>query len=187
MCERDDVHLCNIANHDSTYCLQITLKLPRNKMGSGQPPWITGLLCPVIGPEHPSLWASDSTGRLTIWYVPRQGLEFTPAYTTKAHSMAINDLQKTWRHVISIGDDGLVILHDVIAFYKVRTVDIMHYCLYYNLLDYATEKMSHGHSTAQIKRRIKCCYIRENYEVGGQLALGTNYGEVVLLSLGTTV
>eukprot|EP01031_Cornospumella_fuschlensis_P029899 gene29899-36104_t len=123
ICERDDVHLCNVANHDPTYCLQITLKLPKNLLVSGNLPWITGLLCPKIGPEFPNLWAADASGQLTIWYVPREGLEFTPAYTVKAHYSAINDLQKTWRHVISIGDDGLVVLHDIIGFYrKVRKI-----------------------------------------------------------------
>lgn len=182
VCEREDVHLCNVAHHDPTYCLQLTLKLPKNTLSSGQLPWISGLLCPAIGPEFPAIWAADSTGQLTIWHVPARGLDFAPAFTSKAHKKAINDLQKTWRHVISIGDDGCVILHDLIGFYQVRCVDVMYYCLYRNLFAQDSDRRHE-----QIKRRIKSCYVKENYELGGQLVLGTSYGEVVLLSLGTTV
>ncbi|RYH29959.1 hypothetical protein EON65_06755 [archaeon] len=178
-----------MVNHDPTYCLQITLKLPKNLLVSGHLPWITGLLCPKIGPEFPTLWAADASGQLTIWYVPREGLEFTPAYTVKAHYSAINDLQKTWRHVISIGDDGLVVLHDIIGFYRVRTVDVMYYCLYYNLFQSTPHIAAYKNNPyhGQIPRRIKCLHVKENYETGGTLLLGTSYGEVMIISLGTTV
>jgi hypothetical protein len=183
-CEREDVHLCQAADHDATYCLQITLKLPRNALSSGELPWVTGLLCPTIGPECPSLWAGDSTGQLTIWYIPKTGLDFTPAYTAHVHNKSINDIKCTWRHAITISDDGCVILHDIIGFHKVRTVDIMYYAAYYNLFNYPVP-VNHDHS--KIQRRIASVCVRENFEVGGQLALGTSYGEIVMLSLGTTI
>jgi len=102
-------------------------------MPSGNLPQVTGLICPQIGPEFPTLWAGDSTGQLTIWYIPTEGLEFIPAYTTKVHTGSINQMYKTWRHVITIGDDGYIILHDVLSFAKIRAVQIMEWANYRNL------------------------------------------------------
>lgn len=38
-----------------------------------------------------------------------------------------------------------------------------------------------------IERRLKCLCVKENYESGGNLVLGTSYGEVIAISLGTTI
>jgi hypothetical protein len=175
-CEREDIHLCTAKNIDPSYCLQVTLRLPNKKMASGNVPAVTGLLCPQIGPEFPTLWATDTTGQMTIWYVPQQGLEFNPAYTVKAHQGAINQLTKTWRHVITIGDDGFVILHDVLTFARIRSVNVMEWAGARNLLMNPT-----------IPRKLKSVHLEENYDTGGQLVIGTSYGELVLISLGTTV
>ncbi len=145
-------------------------------MSSGNQPVVSGLLCPKIGPEFPTLWAGDTTGQLTIWYVPQEGLEFSPAYTVKAHQGSINQLVNTWRHIISIGDDGVVILHDVISFAKVRSVNLMEWCGYQNLL-----------VNPHISRKLKSAHLQENYEHGGQLVIGSSYGDIIALSLGTTI
>jgi hypothetical protein len=175
-CERDDIHLCSVRGYDPSYCLQVTLRLPPKKMPSGNPPSVTGLICPQIGPEFPTLWAADSTGQLTIWYIPLKGLEFTPAYTVKIHNGMINDMKKTWRHIITIGDDGYILLHDVLSFHKIRSVQIMEWSIDRNLL-----------GNAHIERKLKALHVEENYDTGGQLVIGTSYGDVIALSLGTTV
>lgn len=175
-CDRDDVHACSIPNADKFYCLQVSLKLPANLTKSGNVPVVTGLICPKFGPEFPSLWASDSSGQLTVWYVPKEGLDFTPAYTVRAHQGAINQMENTWRHVITIGDDGCLLLFDVISFMRIRTVNIMEWSIYNQLL-----------INPHIHRRLKCIGVYENYDTGGHIAVGTSYGEVILLPLGTTV
>lgn len=158
------------------YCLQISLKLPPNVTASGNPPSVTGLVCTKIGNEFPTLWATDSSGQMTIWYVPSVGLEFQPAYTVKAHRGPITQLVKTWRHMITIGDDGTVKLFDMLTFVRIRTIDVMSMCLERNLF-----------VAPNIHRRLKSASVYENYSTGGYLAVGTSYGDVVMLPLGTTV
>lgn len=175
-CEREDIHLCHLPNADKAYCLQVTLKLPNNKLVSGNLPWVTGLLCPQFGPEFPTLWASDAVGNITIWHIPKIGLEFTPAFTTKAHQGPITQLTNTWRHVISIGDDGNLILHDIISFARIRTINIMEWSTYKEII-----------SNPHIHRKLKSIHLQENYDTGGQMVVGTSYGDVIFLSLGTTV
>jgi hypothetical protein len=176
VCEREDIHLCTAKKVDPSYCLQVTLRLPNKKMSSGNPPQVTGLICPQIGPEFPTLWASDTTGQLTIWYIPHIGLEFTPAYTMKIHNSAVTTMAKTWRHVITTGDDGFILLHDVLTFTKVRSVNVMEWGNYRSLF-----------SNEHIDRKIKSIHLEENYDSGGHLVVGTSYGDIVLISLGTTV
>lgn len=150
--------------------------MPARKLPSGNVPWVTGLICPAIGPEYPNLWATDAAGNLTIWHIPTEGLEFIPAHTAKIHQGPINHMTHTWRHVITIGDDGFLILHDILSFTRIRSVDIMEWSIYRNLLE-----------NPHIHRKLKSVSVFENYDTGGQLALGTSYGDVIMLSLGTTV
>lgn len=175
-CERDDVHLCNVPGADTMYCLQISLKLPSNMTASGNLPAVTGLVCTRMGNEFPTLWAADSSGQMTIWYVPAVGLDFQPAYTVKAHRGAVNQLVKTWRHMITIGDDGIVRLFDILTFVRIRTIEVMDMCIERSLF-----------VSPNINRRLKSASVYENYTTGGYLAIGTSYGDVVVLPLGTTV
>lgn len=165
-----------MVNSEKSYCLQLTLKLPQRLQSSGNLPMVTGLLCPKIGPEFPTLWAADSSGQLTIWYVPASGLEYIPAYTLVAHQGAINDITHTWRHVITVGDDGFIRLFDVLSFATIKQIDVMYWCAYRSLL-----------SNPHIKRKIKVIHAQENYDSGGHIVVGTTYGDIILLSLGTTV
>jgi len=45
VCERKDVHACNIPGRDKRYCLQLTIHLPSAFTPSGSPSSINGLLC----------------------------------------------------------------------------------------------------------------------------------------------
>lgn len=137
---------------------------------------MTGLIAPKIGPEFPTLWAADATGQLTIWYIPHSGLDFQPAFTKKMHQGSINQMSQTWRHMITIGSDSKVLLIDVISFMKIRTIDIMEWGIYRNLL-----------SNSHIQRKLNCVHVLENYDAGGTMAIGSSYGEIILLPLGTTV
>lgn len=174
-CERDDVHTCYIPDKDQSYCLQLTLKLPPISMDSGAAATVTGLLCVEMSGVWSHLWAGDSTGQLTIWYVPEEGLGFMPAHTVKAHYGAINNVVRTYKHAITISDDGFVIFFDLARFDRVRSIDIGFWSNYRQLI-----------ARPDIERRIKCTHLQENYETGGTLVLGTSYGEIVVLSLGTT-
>ena len=182
ICERDDIHACNIPDADKSYCLQLTLKLPAIQMASGAPTSVTGLLCTGYNHSFTHLWASDSSGQLTIWHVPPSGLDFVPAYTVKAHKKAITSITNTFRHVISISDDGFVKFYDVVTFAKIRSVNVLEWCVYRGLL---------LDSRPDIPRRLKSVHLRESWAVSGgaagTMAVGTNYGDVVMFSLGTTV
>jgi hypothetical protein len=178
LCERDDIHACNIPNADRAYCLQLTLKLPATRMESGAPCSVTGLLCTGLNYALDHLWASDSSGQLTIWYVPEEGLDFVPAYTMRAHQKAITSLVNTYRHVISISDDGCVKFFDHTTFALVRSVDVLEWCVYKGLMLDARP---------DIARRLKCVALQENFTSGGTMAVGTSYGDVVIFALGTTV
>jgi hypothetical protein len=175
-CEREDIHGCSVHGADQSYCLQVSLKLPERQLESGNAPWVTGLLCPPCGPEFPNLWASDAAGQLTVWRIPLDGLDFAPAFTTLAHNGAINQLTNTWRHVLSIGDDGWLLLHDALSFQRIRSINVMEWSLSRALLP-----------NAHIHRKLKSVHLQENFDSGGQLVVGTSYGDLIFLPLGTTV
>lgn len=175
-CEREDVHGCNIKGHDQSYCLQLSLKLPPVHMSSGAPASVTGLICPNTYVPFSHLWAGDSSGQLTVWHVPEIGLGFMPAFTVKAHEGAINNLVHTQRHAISISDDGYIVFYDLFNFDRVRTIDIMEWSNYAGILQ-----------RPDVHRKIKSAHLEENAYSGGNLVLGTNYGDIIMLSLGTTV
>ena len=175
-CEREDVHGCNIRGHDQSYCLQLSLKLPPVLMASGNPASVTGLLCTDTYVPFSHLWAADSSGQLTVWHVPESGLGFLPAFTVKAHEGAINNLVNTQRHAITISDDGYIVLYDLFNFDRVRTINIVEWSNFVGILQ-----------RPDVPRKIKSAHLEENYSTGGNLALGTNYGDIIMLSLGTTV
>lgn len=147
-------------------------------MESGSPTTVTGLIC--AGPNYAltHLWASDSTGQITIWYVPEYGLEFIPAYTVTAHKRSINSLVNTYRHAITISDDGFLKMFDLQTFALIRQVDVLDWSIYKGLM---------SNIRTDIPRRLKCIHLKEDSTNGGVMVIGTNYGDVMVFSLGTTV
>ena len=175
-CEREDVHSCNIRGHDPSYCMQVNLKLPPIQMTSGAQSSVTGLICVSTYYPYSHLWATDSSGQLTIWDVPQYGLGFHPAHTEKIHDGAINNLVHTQRHAITISDDGMISLFDLYSFARVRTIDIMEWGNYRNLLE-----------RPDVRRKIKSVHLEEDHVNGGNMVLGTSYGDIIMLKLGVTV
>lgn len=70
----------------------------------------------------------------------------------------------------------MVQLFDVLSFAKIRTIDVQASAVERNLL-----------VAPHIRRRLKCAGVYENYSTGGYLALGTSYGDIIMMPLGTTV
>jgi len=175
-CERDDVHACSTPGASKLYCLQITLKLPPLLMSSGMPPAVTALQCSGYSYSFTHLWAADSTGQLTVWFVPEYGLEFQPAKTWKAHAGSINAMASTWKHMITVGDDGMLLVYELDTLALIRRLDVQEWCIYRNLL-----------TRPDIPRRLKCLSIQEDQQEGGMMAVGTNYGDVIVMSIGRYV
>ena len=111
--------------------------------------------------------------------MPDYGLEFVPVQATKAHWGSINCMKNTWRHAITASDDGYIIIHDLVLFTRVRAINIVEWG---TQLDY-----SNIFERPDIPRRIKSMCLEENYETGGSIVVGTSYGDVAVLSLGTTI
>ena len=101
----------------------------------------------------------------------RGGLDFIPTKTWKAHDGAIEQMKSTWKHMISIGDDGNMILHELGSLIMQRRLNFNEWC--------ATIM-----PRPDIQRRLKCMSIVENYEEGGNMVVGTNYGDVFVISIG---
>mmetsp|Transcript_3604 Transcript_3604/g.5616 ORF Transcript_3604/g.5616 Transcript_3604/m.5616 type:complete len:595 (-) Transcript_3604:1566-3350(-) len=175
-CEREDVHTCNIKGNDQSYCLQISLKLPPITVKSGAPASVTGLICVDIDFPFSHLWAADSSGQLTIWHVPETGLSFIPAHTVKAHEGPINNLLHTHTHAITISDDGYVVFFNMVSFDRIRSLNILEWSVEYDLI-----------KRPDIRRKVKCAHLQEDHENGGNMVVGTSYGDVIMLRLGTTV
>lgn len=112
-CERDDVHACSTPGALKAYCMQVSLRLPPKYMPSELLSSVTCVNCCGPNYQFTHLWAGDSTGQMTVWWVPDEGLEFIPARTWKSHEGPINAMQATWKHMISIADDGCIILHEL--------------------------------------------------------------------------
>eukprot|EP01038_Epipyxis_sp_PR26KG_P013209 gene13209-17702_t len=183
ICEREDLHMCNNINYDKTYCLQLTLKLPLKLMRNQLPSSVTSLICSGNQDDYYNnedsysfLWAGDSTGQLNVWSIPTSGLEFRPAFTIKAHDGSINDLRRTHKHMLSIGDDGMLIIFNLFSFVKIRRTNILEWCIHKGL----SEKYD-------IPRKIKSIGFELDEINGGTLAVGTSYGDVIIMSLGTTI
>jgi hypothetical protein len=97
-------------------------------------------------------------------------------------------MKSTYRNMITAGDDGRVVIHDLGRFVKVRSIDILEWSLHRSLIEPRQgvlyyERMSL--SDDEIPRRLKCLDIHENEEYGGLLCVGTSFGEIVLMSIGT--
>ena len=115
-------------------------------------------------------------GRLLVWKVPDDGLDFVPIRSWTPHRGAITALTNTWRHVITCGDDGYILLWDINNLVRVRSIHIQQWCNARGIMD-----------RPDIPRRLKCMFVKEDHNQGGLLAVGTSYGEVVIMSIGCYV
>lgn len=85
-------------------------------------------------------------------------------------------MRATYRHMISVADDGVLLVTDLSNFLKIRSINILIWCNYRQLLPFPS-----------LFRRIKCIDVVENAHEGGTVAIGTNYGEIIVMSIGTMV
>lgn len=175
-CCRDDVHKCSIPGANKLYCLQITLKLPPMMMGNGYLSVVSCMLC--TGPSYTQthLWVGDSCGQMTVWIIPLDGLDFKPLKTWKAHDGIIRAMTSTWKHMISVADDGNILFHDLSAIVKIRSINVAEWCSFRNLIP-----------DGRVFRSLKCLAIEEDFENGGTMVVGTNYGEIIVFALGSYI
>ena len=146
-------------------------------MQSGDMPSIKAVLCTGLYHGFTDIWAADSVGQISVWDNPiEKGLDFTAKLYWRAHYGAINDMLATPLHVITISDDGYVIIHDMARYTSIRTIHIVTWCLDKQLLE-----------KPEIPRRIKCLQITNDATNGGTMVLGTSYGEVMVCAIGTTL
>ena len=78
--------------------------------------------------------------------------------------------------MITVGDDGLLLIYELDSLALIRRLDLLEWCNYRGML-----------ARPDIARRIKCLSIEENQEEGGMMVVGTNYGDVIVMSIGRFV
>ena len=198
ICERDDVHNCLVAveqapkgpeeigvvhdgspeSVDRAFCLQIILRLPAVQDSSGNSPAVHSMLCCGLNASKSHLYAGDSTGRLTIWEIPETGLDFAPVKSWRPHRQALIDMRHTYKHLLTAGEDGNVVIHSLEKFSKIRSI---------NILDWAIDRGLIYNESQRLPRMLTCMYLAEDSENGGSLAVGTSYGEIVVLGIGTHI
>lgn len=200
VCERDDVHNCWSGVEDSqnktdeigivredkesaidrSFCLQITLRLPfvQSENEDGNSSCVCTILCSGPNYQQSHLFTGDSSGRLTIWELPQVGLDFQPVKTWRPHKRRLSDMKSTYKHLITIGEDGLIVFHDLVSFNRIRTI---------NFLDWAIHKQLIADGSEGIPRGLTCMSLVENFETGGSLVVGTSYGELSVIGIGTHV
>jgi WD40 repeat protein len=199
VCEREDIHNCLVAvkdQSDSTeeigrvvdpnigevidrkWCLQITLRIPNTKDFADCTPMVNVVLCCGPNKSDDLLHCGDSTGRHTIWRIPDKGLDFVPIKTHTPHTRSINIMKNTNTHLITASDDGTMVFMDLVQLTQIRRIDVLQWALDKNLI---------ADDSADIPREIKCLHLMENEIDGGTISVGTNYGEVMLIDIGTTV
>ena len=59
---------------------------------------------------------------------------------------------------------------------RIRRLDVSEWCISRQLL-----------SRPDIPRRLKCISVQEDQEEGGMVAVGTNYGDIIVFSIGRMV
>jgi hypothetical protein len=201
VCERDDIHNCwsgveESQNHidevgivrekkkelavDRSFCLQITLRLPfiQTENEDGRPACVCTILCGGANYQQSHLFAGDTSGRLTIWEIPEEGLDFRPVKTWRPHKRRLSDMKATYKHLITIGEDGLIVFHDLVSHHRIRTI---------NFLEWALEKELVKDGSEGIPRSLTCMALKEDFENGGSLVVGTAYGELSAIGIGTHV
>jgi hypothetical protein len=202
VCERDDVHNCWSGVEDSqnrideigivretkggqpamdrSYCLQITLRLPfvKTENADGNPSCVSTILCSGPNYQLTHLFSGDSSGRLTIWEIPEIGLEYQPVKTWRPHKRRLSDMKATYKHLITIGEDGVLVFHDLQSFDRIRRLNFMEWVLHKELVT---------DGSGEIPRALTCMALVENFETGGTLVLGTSFGELSVIGIGTHV
>lgn len=182
VCERLDYHVCGAGGghtfgldyEDKTFCLQVTLKLPHFTTESGNSPMVTAVKCVGWIFSLDFLWATDSIGRITVWRVPEEGFDFQPIRSWRPHKAAITSFVCSWKHAFTGGDDGFIILHDLVSLAKVRQLDITQVSFDLKLI-----------KDTLVPRRIKCLSINHctDSEPGTILA-GCCTGEIFVFGTG---
>ena len=78
-------------------------------MPSGHLSMVSAICC--TGPNYAltHLWAGDTTGQCTVWFVLENGLEFVHGGPTKG----LCDMRSTWKHMLTISDDGCLMVHEL--------------------------------------------------------------------------
>ncbi len=200
VCERDDVHNCWSAVDeppnrvddigivrekkeeavDRTFCLQITLRMPfvSSENEDGNPACVTTLLCTGPNYQQTHIFAGDTSGRLTIWVIPESGLDFAPAKSWRPHKRKISEMKATYKSLITVGEDGWIVFHDLVTLHKIRTL---------NFLEWVIHKQLVVDGSDLIPRGITCMYLEEDIENGGTIVVGTTYGELSVIGIGVNV
>lgn len=200
VCERDDVHNCWSGVEDSqnktdeigivrdnkessidrSFCLQITLRLPfvQAENEDGNPSCVCTILCSGPNYQQTHLFTGDSSGRLTIWKIPDSGLDFQPVKTWRPHKRHLSDMKSTYKHLITIGEDGLIVFHDLVSLNRIRTINFLEWIIHKQLITDGSEGIPRG---------LTCMSLVENFETGGTLVVGTSYGELSVIGIGTHV
>ena len=199
VCERTDIHNCLVSVNDRVddtaeigrvidpksldhvdrkWCLQLTLRTPNTKDFADITPQVNFVL--VTGPNFTDdqLHCADSTGRHTMWRIPDKGLEFIPIKTHTPHTKGITGMRNTRRHLVTASEDGTIVFMDLTLLTQIRRIDVLHWCLDKGLITDDSEN---------IPREIKCMHLMVDENNGGTLSVGTSYGEVMLMDIGTTV
>jgi len=104
-------------------------------------------------------------------------MNYQPYHTSHVHRGQLRTLASTWKHVVSGGDDGKFILHELTTLTRIRSVDVVSWSMYRGLLDIPP----------LVPRRIKYIHILENFKDGGTMCVGTSVGEVAICSIGSNV
>ena len=199
VCEREDIHNCLVAvkeevdltdeigkvrnpalddGIDRRWCLQLTLRIPNTKDFADNTPTVNVVLCCGPNKSIDMLHCADSTGRHTIWKVPDTGLDFVPIKTHTPHTRSINVMKATDTHLITASDDGTIVFMDLIQLTQIRRIGV---------LKWALDKELITDNSTDIPREIKCMHLHEDAESGGTISIGTSYGDVMLMDIGTTV
>jgi WD40 repeat protein len=212
-CERTDMHHCSSTNAIKTHCLQVTLSLPDPKailhdesyesprynytvMDDDTIPSIEAIDCCGYNHSFTHLWVGDSCGRIAIWEVPDSGLEYRPFEIWWAHKGCVRGFCKTWRNLISIGDDGVVLVHCLSSFMKIRSLNVLEWCVDKHLIS-QPKFTSKPFEIKYISRSLKSLSLSSSntFTLTAEnaaechdsfiIAIGTNYGDVILLPVGT--
>jgi hypothetical protein len=78
--------------------------------------------------------------------------------------------------LISAGDDGILAFIDLDGLYITRRLNVQE------------EAVKRSLSVRpDVPRRLKCLFLTEDPDSGGTVVVGTNYGDVYIISIGTCV
>lgn len=149
-------------------------------MKNGNLAVVSCLLCTGYNYCHSHLWAGDSTGQITIWSIPTIGLEFQPEKTWKCHQGSVNAMMNTWTNVFTIGDDGFLFVYNIISFAKIRSINLLDWCIQKSLFH-------NNPIRSDVFRRLKSMDIKEDSQTGGTCIVGTSYGDIIVMNIGTDI